>query len=188
METPTPTWLEQSPLEETPELTLPISPARYAANIALVLSIYDNILDNTLERLSAGHLLRDIIIDHNESHPDKITAANYRTWILKDKSRKAQFSQALEIGSYAQMDEAIHISDAKDDPMEDVARSALRVKTRLTAAKAYNKKVFGDDSSISGGGMMGSVTINIPQVVSPYANHPALRAHDIQMVEIVPNE
>lgn len=177
METQLPNWLEQSPANpvelpssdlDTTTNPLVVSFARHAAEMALAHSTYEIIFEDTLEKLSDAKLLPDIVDDYNDSHATKINVAHFRKWIFEDKARKAKFNAANELGAYAHLDKSIRIAEGKDNPMEDVARTALRVKQHMIAAKVYNRKVFGDDpSSALGGG--GGVTVNITGVTSPYA-------------------
>jgi len=171
METQLPTWLEQSPDElviapaDTPN-PLAVSFARHAAQMALAHSTYEIIFEDTLEQLSGAKLLEDIVSDYNDSHATQINVHHFRKWILDDKQRKAKWKAANELGSYAHLDKSIRISSGVDNPMEDVARSALRAKHHMIAARVYNRQVFGDDGSSAGGG--GAVTVNITGVTSPY--------------------
>lgn len=180
METQLPTWLEQSPDDmllsiatpeqicQPPPSPLAVSFARHAATLALAVSTYETIFEDTLEKLAGARLLEDIVDDYNDSHAIQVDVDNYRKWILSDKARKSKWSAANEIGSYAHLDKSIRIAAGVDNPMEDVARSTLRAKQHMIAAKVYNRKVFGDDASAAGGGG-GAVTVNITGVVSPYA-------------------
>ena len=170
METQLPTWLEQSPddtLQSEPH-PIQLSLEHRAVTLALAISTYETILDDTLEKISGAKLLPDIVDDYNDSHATRINVDHYRKWILDDKSRKAKWSAANELGSYAYLDKSIRVAAALDNPMEDVARSALRVKQLMIAAKVYNRKVFGDDATATGSGGSGAVTVNIMGVVSPY--------------------
>ena len=180
METQLPTWLEQSP--ETDELLiatadqtitsvnpLVVSFARHAATMALAHSTYEIIFEDTLDQLTGAKILEDIVDDYNDSHATSINADHYRKWILSDKARKAKWNAANELGSYAHLDKSFRIAAALDNPMEDVARSALRVKQHMIAAKVYNRKVFGDDATATGAGGGGGVTVNITGVSSPYS-------------------
>ena len=179
METQLPTWLEQSP--ETDELLiatadqtitsvnpLVVSFARHAATMALAHSTYEIIFEDTLEQLADAKILEDIVDDYNDSHSTNIKVGHYRKWILDDKARKAKWGAANELGSYAHLDKSFRIAASLDNPMEDVARSALRVKQLMIAAKVYNRKVFGDDATATGAGGGGGVTVNITGVTSPY--------------------
>jgi hypothetical protein len=170
METQLPTWLEQSPetdLLQSEHQPIQLSLEHRAATLALAVSTYETILDDTLEKISGAKLLPDIVDDYNDSHATQIDADHFRAWIFKDKERKAKFHSALELGAYAHLDKSFRIASGVENPMEDVARSTLRVKQHMIAAKAFNKRVFGEDGSTGGGS--GAVTVNITGVVSPYA-------------------
>ena len=180
METQLPNWLEQSPATDnlltTPDLStdehpLAVSFARHAAEMALAHSTYEIIFDDTLSQLSGAKTLIDIVDDYNDTHSTRINADHFRKWILSDKARKAQWNAANELGSYAYLDKSIRIAEGRDNPMEDVARTAIRVKQHMIAAKVYNRKVFGDDPT-SNLGSGGGVTVNITGVTSPYKTPP----------------
>jgi hypothetical protein len=172
METQLPTWLEQSPetlLTTTTHNPLALSFAHQAAEMALAHSTYEIIFEDTLEKLADAKILEDIVDDYNDSHSTNIKVGHFRKWILSDKARKSKWNAANELGSYAHLDKSFRIAAALDNPMEDVARSTLRVKQHMIAAKVYNRKVFGDDATLSGSTGGGGVTVNITGVTSPYS-------------------
>lgn len=181
METSLPNWLEeQSPtdpvesdltLEHTLEMTLDnaISSQRRVAQLRLSETIFDLIYEDTLDRLMLGHPLTDIVSDYNEKHPSSpIATSHFQRWMLKDKRRKVQFDEAMEMGSHIVMGEMIRIADGVDNPLEDVQRSTLRVTARKIALKAYNRRQFGEDTSAPSSSSAGGITVNITGVVSPY--------------------
>ena len=160
-------------METTPENNLELppskSPQRRLAELQLAETIFDLRFEDTLERLMLGHPLTSIVDDLNENSRANISAGHFQRWILKDKARKAQWDEAMEMGSHIVMGEMIRIADGVDNPMEDVARSTLRVKARQIALKAYNRRQFGDDGSSAPSAGAGGVTVNITGVISPYA-------------------
>lgn len=164
-----PSWLGESPAPTDDEIRLPVSPELRKLNIELAQQTYDLIFEDTLDRLTAGHMLSDIVIDYNESHPVPIVLAKFQQWIFRDKERKRRYDEAMELGTHITLDEMIRIADGRDNPMEDVQRSLVRIKVRERKLKAYNRKVFGDDSSGVSGGANGPITINITGVESPHA-------------------
>ena len=171
METQIPSWLGESPITDKTddEIRLPLSVELRRANLALAHQTFDLIFEDTLDRLTAGHLLSDIVIDYNETHPVKIELAKFQQWMFRDKERKKRYDEAMELGTHVTLDEMIRIADGRDNPMEDVQRSLVRIKVRERKLKAYNRKVFGDDASAVGGGAGGPITINITGVESPHA-------------------
>ena len=189
METQVPSWLGESPITEKTddEIRLPLSVELRRANLALAHQTFDLIFEDTLDRLTAGHLLSDIIIDYNESHPIKIEGSKFQQWIFRDKDRKKRYDEAMELGTHVTLDEMIRIADGRDNPMEDVQRSLVRIKVRERKLKAYNRRVFGDDSSAVGGGGGGPITINIGAVESPYAK-PIPKADVVDVTPRIENE
>lgn len=172
METQIPSWLGESPAPDEPEIRLPVSSELRKLNLELAHQTFDLIFEDTIDRLTAGHLLSDIVIDYNESHPIQITLAKFQQWIFRDKERKRRYDEAMELGTHITLDEMIRIADGRDNPMEDVQRSMVRIKVRERKLKAYNRKVFGDDPNSVAGAANGPITINITGVDSPYAKKP----------------
>ena len=139
----------------------PLAPR--ASHLALMEQIYLSIWEQTLDRVSLGHKLKDILSDD----PRDIDLAAFNRWIAKDKSRSKAFNEAKRMGTHMVLEEMIDIADGKDS-IEDVARSTLRVNTRRIYLKAYNKDTFGDNPAFADASSP-TISINIGAVESPYA-------------------
>lgn len=170
-----PNWLEQSPTVDVTHNDVEMgwalvkSPQQKLAELQLSETVFDLVYEDALDRLMMGHPVEDIVGDHSRNRPDiKLSVPHFLRWIKKDKNRKQQFDDAMEMGGHIRFNEMIRISDGVDNPMEDVARSTLRVNTRKLGLKAYSPKLFGEDSTPSGGST-GGITVNITGVVSPYS-------------------
>ena len=150
-------------------------------HLALMEQIYLSIWEPTLDRISLGHKLRDIISDD----PREIDMAGFNRWIAKDKQRQKALNEAKRMGTHMVLEEMIDIADGKDS-MEDVARSTLRVNTRRLYLKAYNKDTFGDNP-LAADHSSPTISINIGAVESPYAK-PTMVVDSITTVEALPNE
>ena len=170
----TPDWLaptsapeEQSPTIEQTASQQQVSEGSYKSrvrDIALNETIFELMFEDTLDRVTRGHPLKDIVNDS----PRQIDYASYYTWIKKDPQREKRYYEAREIGAEIVADELIAIADATDNPMEDVARSTLRINTRKFLLGVWNRRRYGDDRSSAASLGTGGITINIGEVVSPY--------------------
>lgn len=169
----TPTWLD--PTKSEPAIS------HYKAVQLVNDTIFESIFESTIDRVALGHSLSTIVSDD----PRNLDLARYLRWIQKDKDRRREFNEAKRIGTHLVLEQMIRISDGEDNPMEDVARSTLRVNTRRLYLKAYNPDTFGDSpsnaASATGGG---GITINIGSVESPYA--PTITAND-NVIDVTPN-
>ena len=179
METTTalPAWIGTT--QPQPQPDRPIS--AYGTHIALMEQVYLSIWQQTLDRISLGHKLKDVISDD----PREIDLAAFNRWIAKDKKRANEFKEAKRMGTHMVLEEMIDIADGKDS-MEDVARSTLRVNTRRLYLKAYNKDTFGDNPAFADHSSP-TISINIGAVESPYAK-PTMVVDSITTVEALPNE
>ena len=166
METTTalPAWIGTT--QPQPQPDRPIS--AYGTHIALMEQVYLSIWQQTLDRISLGHKLKDVISDD----PREIDLAAFNRWIAKDKKRANEFKEAKRMGTHMVLEEMIEIADGHNS-MEDVARSTLRVNTRRLYLKAYNKDVFGDNPAFAESAGNQPITIIIGAVDSPY-NKPTI--------------
>lgn len=177
METTTalPAWIGTTLTEPTPAHTdQPLAPR--TAHLALMEQVYLSIWETTLDRVSLGHKLKDIISDD----PREIDLAAFSRWVAKDKSRSKALNDAKRMGTHFVLEDMIDIADGMNS-MEDVARSTLRVNTRRLYLKAYNKDTFGDNP-LQGEHTSPTISINIGAVESPYAK-PSLVIDNVTTVE-----
>ena len=152
----------------------PLAPR--TAHVALMEQIYLSIWETTLDRVSLGHKLKDILSDD----PREIDLAGFNRWIAKDKQRSKALNEAKRMGTHMVLEEMIDIADGLNS-MEDVARSTLRVNTRRLYLKAYNKDTFGDNPAFSETSSP-TISINLGAVESPYAK-PSLVIDNVTTVE-----
>lgn len=170
-----PTWLEETPITITqstvaPNISTPqVNPlGKYPATrseLTYQELQYENLFESALDQIMEGVTLTAVI----RNDPRGIDYGKFQAWIRKDKDRKRRYYEAKEIGSEKVEDELIDISDATDNPMEDVARSTLRIATRKWLLGVWDKRRYGDEKNApnfanAGGG----ITINIGTVDSPY--------------------
>lgn len=162
-----PTWLDNPTTSDTQFRTSGNPLGQYPATRAELdyrELQYENFFEAALDRIMEGATLSTLV----KNDPRGIDYGKFQSWIRKDKERKKRYYEAKEIGSERVEDELIDISDAADNPMEDVARSTLRINTRKWLLGVWDKRRYGDDRNAPTGGGGGPITINIGQVESPY--------------------
>ena len=163
----TPTWLAP------PAALVEQSPQQKSAGKELTLNdiVFTPIFDDALERVVLGHPLTNIVRDN----PRDIEYSKFIQWMYKDPVRKARYFEAREIGAEVVADQLSDIADAADNPLEDVARSTLRINARKFLLGVWNRKRYGDDRNAAGTTVgAGGITINFGAVTSPYAiTHPS---------------
>ena len=103
--------------------------------------LYPTMFDRFMEQVAGGVPLTTLI----KSDYRCIEQGRFMRWINKDPTRRAKYEKAMEAGVELLMQETITIADNVD---EDVARSALRIKTRQQLAAKYKPKLFGDSKQI----------------------------------------
>lgn len=96
-----------------------------------------------LEQLMTGLPLSTIFnLDHRGYNRGR-----FLRWVNGSLDRKNAYNQARKIGAEIMIDETIGIADALES-MEDVQRSALRIKTRQWYASKADPKKFGDTKQV----------------------------------------
>lgn len=194
MTTELPSWLEltqttsASPESPTVTTATPPAPAEKPSGKELTYEElqFENFLEGAMERLVQGHPLKDIVNDD----PRNLSYGKLLYWIHKDPKRQQRYYEARTIGAEAVADEMIGISDGTDNPLEDVTRSKQRLDTRWRLLGVWNRKRFGGDTTVGGGGGNQPITINIGEVVSPYAKQavemvetPVVEINDVEVKE-----
>lgn len=92
-----------------------------------------------------------------EYHKD-FTHGGFMRWILADKDRAARFREAKAIMAELMEGELIAIADARDNLMEDVTRSKLRIDTRWKWMAVNNPDRYAPKKD---NGLTGDTSINI---------------------------
>lgn len=172
-----PNWLDNNPITSepappqsaSPSASAPttINPPVYPAtrtDLALLELTYENFFEHALDRLALGHDLIDIADDD----PRGISPTQFMRWIKKDKVRKARYYEAQEDAAEFLLPEALRAARGTDS-LNDSNRDKLHADTCLKVAAMWSPKRFGKESGVvmpMGGG---GITINIGDVVSPYA-------------------
>lgn len=126
-QTATPAWLQAlEPTDPSPP-PKPIS----ALELALLrkqdmLDTFEKIFDPAMEALADG----TSIVKFLQSDHRSISAGRFMRWIMDDPQRYRAYLRSHEVAMELISNDLIPIADGKDDPMEDVARSKLRVDAR----------------------------------------------------------
>lgn len=105
---------------------------------------FERTFEDILLRLCDGDTLEDIVKDSTMPQNVKLL----RKWIFSDDKRRERYYKSQEIGSEKLADEIIAIADGLDNPLEDVNRSALRIKARQWRVAAHNKDRYGQTRQI----------------------------------------
>ena len=122
-----PAWLQAlEPTDPSPP-PKPIS----ALELALLrkqdmLDTFEKIFDPAMEALADG----TSIVKFLQSDHRSISAGRFMRWIMDDPQRYRAYLRSHEVAMELISNDLIPIADGKDDPMEDVARSKLRVDAR----------------------------------------------------------
>ena len=101
---------------------------------------YSNFFEHILEDIAGGATLPTLC----QQDPRDISPAKFLAWILRDPDRKRRYHEALQTNAEIVFSEIIDIADAKHNPMEDVQRSTLKIKTRQWWLGVVDRERFGD--------------------------------------------
>lgn len=163
-----PTWLAETPV---PNLAQPTKTAQsnLAQNLRvpadapkqLTLRTFEVIFPSVLEKLSEGYTLAQVFKEDHRTLP----LGAFVRWMMKDPTRAAMYKEAKEIRSEQWAGKIIEIAEATDNPLEDVARSKLKVDTYKYLMGADNRKAYGDTKTIDVGGTI-SITAALAAAAS----------------------
>lgn len=138
---PSPPWL-QSLLVDNPE-TPTITPIPTPNEIARLkrqdqLDTFEAIFEPAIDALSGGtSITKFLSMDHRQPHPGQ-----FMRWIKADPARYRAYLEARDIAAELISNDIIGIADGTDNPLEDVARSKLRVDARKVMMSFDNKERF----------------------------------------------
>jgi len=134
------------PWMQTPQLPTPDDPrpSHSPSSVALRHTTYANLFESALERVMGGTPLNTIV----QNDPRGIQLGRFLYWINRDPTRRSRYEEACEVAAEALAHELVGIADAMDpnaNPlMEDVQRSALRVKARTYLMEKWSPRRYGD--------------------------------------------
>ena len=128
--TSTPQWLQAltpDPLPDPSPPPKPVSPMELALlRKQDMLDTFEKIFDPAMEALADG----TSIVKFLQSDHRSLSAGRFMRWIMDDPQRYRAYLRSHEVAMELISNDLIPIADGKDDPMEDVARSKLRVDAR----------------------------------------------------------
>lgn len=124
------------------------SPSRSSSSLALRQQTYANLFESALERIMGGTPLNTIV----QNDPRGIQLGRFLYWINRDPTRRSRYEEACEVAAEALAHELVGIADAMDPDanplMEEVQRSALRVKARTYLMEKWSARRYGDSKRI----------------------------------------
>lgn len=122
----------------------PQPPLDPAAPAQLKLRQYEIIFPSVLDRLAEGYTLAKIF-ERDHRH---LSAGIFLRWVNKDPQRVQMYKEAKELRSEMWSSKLIDIAEATENPLEDVARSKLKVDTYKFLMGADNRKTYGDTKTV----------------------------------------
>lgn len=137
-----PSWMLAPSAAPTPQLAQP--PLDPAAPAHLKLRQYEIIFPSVLDRLAEGYTLAKIF-EQDHRH---LSAGIFLRWVNKDPQRVQMYKEAKELRSEMWSSKLIDIAEATENPLEDVARSKLKVDTYKFLMGADNRKAYGDTKTV----------------------------------------
>lgn len=104
------------------------------------LMTYAAFFEHALQDVAGGATLPTLC----QQDPRGISPQKFLAWILRDPDRKRRYHEALQTNAEIVFSEIIDIADARHNPMEDVQRSTLKIKTRQWWLGVVDRERFGD--------------------------------------------
>lgn len=105
---------------------------------------YEYVFDSILDRVCEGVSIKSALKEDRRV----FDSADFIKWIHKDPTRKERLREAQKVGAEMIASDMIDISDGKDNVMEDVHRSTLRVNTRKFLIGVFDRARFGEVKQI----------------------------------------
>ena len=163
-----PPWLQALP--STPDTDLqshldPPTPSLSLAEIARIklndqLDTFEALFEPALDALSGGTSITLFLsFDHRAPHPGR-----FMRWIKADPQRYKRYLEAREIAAELISNDIVGIADGKDNPLEDVQRSKLRVDARKLVMAYDAKERFTTTTKVD---ISGHQTIDITAAMAP---------------------
>ena len=110
-------------------------------------SMYSAFFETLLEKVAGGNTLTDIVREDGRYPLDKF---NY--WVQCHPERRARFKEAKKMASPLVEDQIINIADAINSDgtssMEDVQRTAERLKNRWKMLAIWDRETYGTSHQI----------------------------------------
>lgn len=125
-----------------PQLAQP--PLDPTAPAQLRLRQYEIIFPSVLDRLAEGYTLTKIF-EQDHRH---LSAGIFLRWVNKDPQRAQMYKEAKELRSEMWSDKIIEIAEGTENPLEDVARSKIRIDNYKFLMGADNRRAYGDTKTV----------------------------------------
>ena len=125
-----------------------------------MLDTFEALFDPAIDALSGGtSITKFLSMDHRQPHPGR-----FMRWIKADPSRYKQYLDARDIAAELISNDIVGIADGTDNPLEDVARSKLRVDARKLVMGFDAKERFTTTTKID---VSSHQTIDITAAMAP---------------------
>lgn len=178
-----PSWLTPSPFEPQPLVEPPTDPDAPRTKEAKELTViqYELMFDRVLDEIASGCSLIQVIKDDAR----RLGAAKFMRWVKSDPMRKARYEEAQAIAAEIKMAECVEIADAEDS-IEEVARSRLRVDTRMIQIKAYDRGRYGDTKTVEFSGGI-SITAALSEATQRVMSNVIEDVTDVEALAVAPS-
>ena len=157
----TPPWLAQLvqiPAQSDPQFPTPAEIARIKQQDQL--DTFEALFEPAINALSGGtSITKFLSMDHRQPHPGQ-----FMRWLKADPDRYRQYLYARDIAAELISNDIIGIADGTDNPLEDVARSKLRVDARKVMMSFDNKERFTTTTKID---VSSHQTIDVTAAMAP---------------------
>jgi hypothetical protein len=168
-----PNWLTPT-AEDTPLVTYPST----TRDISLKELVFENFFESSLDALVEGRTIRSLIQEDNRN----ISEPQFMRWILKDKTRKQRYHEALEVAAEIMLPDLI--PTARGDGINEVERDKLVVNTMVKAMSFMSPNRFGKDTTPTGGSSIPVINISFGSVESPYTTTTLSTPTNQQVIDV----
>ena len=145
-----------------------------------MLDTFEALFDPAIDALSGGtSITKFLSMDHRQPHPGR-----FMRWIKADPSRYKQYLDARDIAAELISNDIVGIADGTDNPLEDVARSKLRVDARKLVMGFDAKERFTTTTKVDVTSTNTSITAALTTARSRLTQIPAMTRDDV--VDVTP--
>ena len=125
-----------------------------------MLDTFEALFEPAIDALSGGTSITKFLSDdHRAPHPGR-----FMRWIKADPTRYTKYLEARDIAAELISNDIVGIADGTDNPLEDVARSKLRVDARRLVMSFDAKERFTTTTKVD---ISGHQTIDITAAMAP---------------------
>ena len=145
-----------------------------------MLDTFEALFDPAIDALSGGtSITKFLSMDHRQPHPGR-----FMRWIKADPSRYKQYLDARDIAAELISNDIVGIADGTDNPLEDVARSKLRVDARKLVMGFDAKERFTTTTKVDVTSTNISITAALTTARSRLTQIPEMTRDDV--VDVTP--